>query len=116
MNSEFYINRELSWLEFNKRVLDEAENKENPLMKRIKFLSIFCSNFDEFFNVRVGSLRDMVNAGYIKEGPAGLNPKHQLKAISIKAQELSSELYRLYRSEIVPELEKTTYSSLLRMS
>lgn len=106
MNSEFYINRELSWLEFNKRVLDEAENKENPLMERIKFLSIFCSNFDEFFNVRVGSLRDMVNAGYIKEDPAGLNPKHQLKAISIKAQELSSELYRLYRSEIVPELEK----------
>ncbi len=106
MNNELYINRELSWLEFNKRVLDEAENKENPLMERIKFLSIFCSNFDEFFNVRVGSLRDMVNAGYIKEDPASLNPKHQLKAISIKAQELSSELYRLYRSEILPELEK----------
>ena len=106
MNKELYINRELSWLEFNKRVLDEGENKNNPLMERIKFLSIFCSNFDEFFNVRVGSLRDMVNAGYVKEDPSGLNPKHQLKAISIKAQELSSELYRLYRSEIIPELEK----------
>lgn len=107
MNKDLYINRELSWLEFNKRVLDEAKNKENPLMERIKFLAIFCSNFDEFFNVRVGSLKDLVNAGYTKVDPSGLNPKHQLKAISIKAQELSEELYKLYQKEILPELEKT---------
>lgn len=111
-NSELYINRELSWLEFNRRVLDEAENKGNPLMERIKFLAIFCSNFDEFFNVRVGSLKDMVDAAYIKADPSGLNPKHQLKAISIKAQELSSEVYRLYRSEILPELERINISIL----
>ena len=61
-NPEFYVNRELSWLDFNYRILSEARDKHIPLMERLKFLSITASNLDEFFMVRVASLKDMVNA------------------------------------------------------
>ncbi len=65
--SEYYYNRELSWIAFNNRVLGEARDKTLPLFERIKFLSITASNLDEFFMVRVASLKDMVNAGYTKK-------------------------------------------------
>ena len=73
--AEYYTNRELSWLLFDKRVLSEAEDKKLPLFERLKFLSISASNLDEFFMVRVASLKDMVNAGYTKKDIAGLTPK-----------------------------------------
>ena len=78
-NSEYYYNRELSWLLFDERVLEEARDKSNPLMERLKFLSITASNLDEFFMIRVASLRDMVNAGYTKADIAGMSPGRQLE-------------------------------------
>ena len=73
---ENFTNRELSWLEFNQRILGEARDRKNPLFERMKFLSITASNLDEFFMVRIASLKDMVNAGYKKKDIAGMTP-HQ---------------------------------------
>ena len=72
-----FYNRELSWLGFNYRVLSEARDKNIPLMERLKFLSITASNLDEFFMIRVASLKDMVHAKYTKKDIAGLTPKEQ---------------------------------------
>lgn len=87
--SEFFFNRELSWIEFNARVLSEARDKTNPLFERLKFLSITASNFDEFFMIRVASLKDMVNAGYEKKDIAGMKPQKQLDEILEKLMNLS---------------------------
>ena len=78
MEPENYVNRELSWLEFNYRVLGEARDKTTPLFDRLKFLSITASNLDEFFMVRVASLKDMVHAGYNKPDIAGMTAQQQL--------------------------------------
>ena len=80
-NPKYYHNRELSWLQFDRRCLSEARNKDNPLFERLKFLSITASNLDEFFMVRIASLQDMVNAGYKKRDIAGMTAKEQLDAI-----------------------------------
>ena len=85
--TQFY-NRELSWLGFNYRVLSEARDKNIPLMERLKFLSITASNLDEFFMIRVASLKDMVHAKYTKKDIAGLTPKEQLAIISTGTHEL----------------------------
>ncbi|RSL30915.1 RNA degradosome polyphosphate kinase [Salibacterium salarium] len=88
-NPAYYNNRELSWLAFNERVLEEAIDENNPLLERLKFLAIFSSNLDEFFMVRVAGLKDQVEAGYNKpENKAGLTPKQQLKHITNKNREL----------------------------
>ncbi|MBR3771628.1 MAG: RNA degradosome polyphosphate kinase, partial [Clostridium sp.] len=71
-NPEYFLNRELSWLEFNTRILKEARDKTNPLMERLKFLSITASNLDEFFMIRVASLMDMVHANYTKKDISGM--------------------------------------------
>src|SRR5690554_6882580 len=82
-NPNFYNNRELSWLAFNKRVLQEAIDDSNPLFERLKFIAIFSSNLDEFFMVRVASLKDQVLADYHKpDNKSGLTPIEQLKEIS----------------------------------
>ena len=80
--AEYYYNRELSWLAFNHRVLEEAKDRDIPLFERIKFLGITASNLDEFFMVRVASLKDMVNAGYTKKDIAGMTPADQLEVIT----------------------------------
>ena len=80
-NYKYYENRELSWLKFNQRILFEARDKNIPILERLKFLSITASNLDEFFMVRVASLKDMVNAGYKKPDLAGMNPEEQIAAI-----------------------------------
>ena len=76
-----FYNRELSWMEFNKRILGEAKDKQNPLFERMKFLSITASNLDEFFMVRIASLKDMINAGYQKKDIAGMTAQEQLDAL-----------------------------------
>ena len=84
--SENYINRELSWLDFNLRVLHEARDKENPLFERLKFLAITSSNLDEFFMVRVASLKNMEISDYKKKDASGLTPHEQLEKISEKRE------------------------------
>ncbi|HCL55803.1 MAG TPA: polyphosphate kinase 1 [Spirochaetia bacterium] len=88
-----YLNRELSWLAFNERVLEEAENPKNPVLERLKFLSIYSSNLDEFFMVRVAGLQDQVDLGYEASDPSGLNARAQIEAISKKVHELKKRLY-----------------------
>lgn len=78
-----FTNRELSWLEFNQRILGEARDRKNPLFERMKFLSITASNLDEFFMVRIASLKDMVNAGYQKKDIAGMTAQEQLDRKSV---------------------------------
>ena len=79
---EYYFNRELSWMKFDERVLSEARDKSLPLFERIKMLGITASNLDEFFMVRVASLKDMVHAGYKRKDIAGMTPKEQLSELS----------------------------------
>ncbi len=101
---EHYINRELSWLEFNHRCMMQAVAEENPVFERIKFLSIVTSNLDEFFMIRVASIRDQLRAKYDAVDASGLTPKQQLVAISQRAHELSSAEYTIYRESVLPEL------------
>ncbi len=99
-----YINRELSWVLFDKRVLHEAKDKQNPLFERLKFLSITASNLDEFFMVRVASLKDMVNAGYEKKDIAGMTPLQQLEALNVATHSLVREQYNVYNKTLIPLL------------
>ncbi|GGP07222.1 RNA degradosome polyphosphate kinase [Oceanobacillus neutriphilus] len=93
-----YNNRELSWLSFNKRVLEEAADSGNPLLERLRFLSIFSSNLDEFFMVRVAGLKDQVKAGFNRpDNKSNLTPKQQLSAIASFNHDLVEQQYRLYK-------------------
>ena len=105
-NPKYYTNRELSWLLFNHRVLNEARDKSIPLFERLKFLSITASNLDEFFMIRVASLKDMVNAGYEKKDIAGMTPTEQLKALHEAIHELVEIQYATYNRSLLPLLEK----------
>lgn len=103
---EYYVNRELSWLKFNERVLSEARDKSIPLFERLKFLSITSSNLDEFFMIRVASLKDQVHAKYTKQDIAGMTPKEQLKEISIRTHDLVHLQYSTYNRSLLPSLSK----------
>ncbi len=102
----YYTNRELSWLLFDKRVLSEARDKNNPLFERLKFLSITASNLDEFFMVRVASLKDMVIAGYNKPDFAGMTPALQLEVLNKETHELVEMQYSTYNRSLIPQLSK----------
>lgn len=104
--AENYMNRELSWLDFNYRILNEAKDTTNPLFERMKFLSITASNLDEFFMVRVGSLKDMVHAECDKPDIAGLSPIEQLSRISIKTHEFIDMQYNTYNRSLRPMMKK----------
>ena len=104
--SENFWNRELSWLLFNKRVLNEARDKQNLLFERLKFLSITASNLDEFFMVRVASLKDMVNAEYTKKDIAGFTPKQQLEKLNVATHELVNLQYSTYNRSLYPLLSQ----------
>ena len=106
-NPMYYNNRELSWLAFNERVLEEAIDDRNPLLERFKFLAIFSSNLDEFFMVRVAGLKDQVKAGFNKpENKAGLTPKEQLAKIANKNHQLVKLQYEAYNDILLPTLEE----------
>lgn len=115
-NASFFINRELSWLEFNVRILGEARDKSNPLFERIKFLSITASNLDEFVMIRVASLKDMVSAGYKKKDMAGMTPIQQLEAISKKEHEFVEMQYSTFNRSLVPQLEKNGVKIIRKIS
>ena len=104
MGKRELYNRELSWINFNRRVLEEAANLDNPLLERGKFLSICSSNLDEFFMVRVGSLVRAANAGDRKRDPSGLSPRQQLDLIFPAVQEQVTRQYELLNREFLPSL------------
>ncbi len=99
-----YINRELSWLDFNERVLSMADDPEVPVLERAKFLAIFSSNLDEFFQVRVAGLREQVEAGLGGRSPDGLSPSDQLRAIRRRVEELVARQGRIFVEGVVPAL------------
>lgn len=101
-----YINRELSWLEFNKRVLEEAKEQSNPLFERIKFLSITASNLDEFFMVRVAAHGDRLALGYTEIDPSGYTPIELTRKLYNSTRAMILEQYRIYNEEILPHLLK----------
>src|SRR6516225_3385045 len=101
-----YVNRELSWLEFNERVLEEAKDPKNPLLERLKFLCIVASNLDEFFEVRVAGLKQQRQSNVNAPGPDAMSPSEQLAAISARVRRMVDDQYRLWNEELVPLLEQ----------
>jgi polyphosphate kinase len=100
-----YTNREMSWLEFNQRVLEEAQDPANPLLERVKFLCIVSSNLDEFFEIRVAGLRQQRESKVSQAGPDGMSPTEQLVAISQRVRRMVDDQYRLWNETLVPGLE-----------
>ncbi|BBH21478.1 RNA degradosome polyphosphate kinase [Paenibacillus baekrokdamisoli] len=100
-----YVNRDLSWMEFNRRVLEEAQDANNPLLERAKFLSIMASNLDEFMSVRVAGIQDQIKAGYIKKDFTGYTPAGLWKRLMKRASMMVTEQYRTYR-EVLRGLAK----------
>ncbi len=103
---KFYENRELSWMKFNERILSEARTKSLPLFERLKFLSITASNLDEFFMIRVASLKDMVHADYNKPDIAGLTPRQQLEKLNRATHGFVEQQYVCYNRSLLPALKK----------
>src|SRR6266481_6879976 len=104
MNTNAFVNRELSWLEFNRRVLEEAQDPSVPLLERVKFLAIFSSNLDESFMVRVATLKRRIRAGDHAAGPDGLTFSETLAAVAHRVHELVEEQHRCFLEEIQPLL------------
>src|SRR5262245_8080257 len=104
MDERLFLNRELSWLEFNRRVLEEAQDENVPLLERVKFLSIFSSNLDEFFMVRVARLKQRLEVGDQDTAPDGLTPAQTLAAISERVHQLVEEQHRCFLEDLQPRL------------
>src|SRR3989440_8614856 len=103
-DAALYFNRELSWLDFNERVLELAEDSSVPLLERLFFCSIYSSNLDEFFMVRVAGLTDQVEAGIDARGPDGLSPSEQLDAIAGRVTELDRRQQACFPGPLRPAL------------
>ncbi|WP_374045485.1 RNA degradosome polyphosphate kinase [Oceanotoga sp.] len=106
LENNIYFNRELSWIEFNNRVLEEAMDKQNPVLERLKFLAITSSNLDEFFMIRVAGLKEQVEAGYEKRDISGRTPMEQLKEISMNIHTMIKKQYDCLNRSILPILKK----------
>jgi polyphosphate kinase len=104
VNPDAFVNRELSWLEFNRRVLEEAQDPSVPLLERVKFLAIFSSNLDEFFMVRVAALKRRIHAGDQTAGPDGLTPVETAEAVAARIRELVDAQHHCFLGEIQPLL------------
>ena len=105
-NPANFINRELSWLEFNRRVLEEAQDATQPLIERVKFLTIFSSNLDEFFEIRVAGIKQQIESETSDVGPDGLSPTETFNSIRRVASELVATQYALWNAELLPLLAK----------
>ena len=101
---ELYINRELSWLDFNARVLEEAQDERNPLLERVKFMAIVASNLDEFYEIRVAGLLQLHESEANPSRPDGLTPAEQLERIAQQAHEQVAEQYRCWNEDLIPAL------------
>jgi polyphosphate kinase len=104
VTAHLFLNRELSWLEFNARVLEEAQDPRVPVAERLKFLGIVGSNLDEFFMVRVAGLKQQLSGNVLQTPPDGMTAAAQLAAIAKRAQEIVAEQYRVWRTEVAPVL------------
>jgi polyphosphate kinase len=104
--TSIFLNREISWLEFNRRVLEEAQDPKNPLLERVRFYCIFRSNLDEFFMVRVASLQHLIEQGDNNPDPSGFTPHEQREQVLSRARELYEAGGSLYCGELIPALEK----------
>ena len=105
-DSKYYRNRELSWLQFDLRVLEEAKDDLNPLFERMRFLSISASNLEEFTVIRVASLKDLVHAGFSGNDIAGMNPTVQLSLVAQSARDLINDQYSVYNNMLLCELKE----------
>jgi len=105
-NPGYYINRELSWLQFNRRVLEEAQDENNPLLERLKFLSISASNLDEFFEVRIAGLVQQIEDGYTEAGPDGMTLLEERDAISEEVHGFIDEQYQSWNEQLRPQLSE----------
>src|SRR5215467_9961425 len=103
-----FINRELSWLEFNRRVLEEAQDRTQPLIERVKFLTIFSSNLDEFFEIRVAGIKQQMQSETSDVGPDGLSPSETFNRIQKTVRELVALQCGLWKNELQPELAKNS--------
>src|SRR5438094_927642 len=103
-NSAYYLNREASWLAFNRRVLEEAQDESNPLLERLKFLSITASNLDEFFEVRVAGLVQQIEDGYTEAGPDGLTLVEERDLVSRETHEFVDDQYRCWNEKLRPPM------------
>ncbi len=103
---KLYTNREISWLRFNERVLEEARDSKNPLLERVKFLAIVANNLDEFFEIRVAGLLQQMEAGVPDAGPDGLLPEELYEAVSVEAHRMVDEQYACWNDELLPALKK----------
>src|ERR1700756_979842 len=101
-----FINRELSWLEFNRRVLEEAQDQRQPLIERVKFLTIVSSNLDEFFEIRVAGIKQQIESETSDVGPDGLSPTEVFDQIQRVTHELVATEHALWNEQLLPELAK----------
>ena len=106
MNKNKYFDRELSWLSFNYRVLQEAKDKNVPPLERLKFLAIYSSNLDEFFRVRVASLRSLLSLKTKTQKKLQFDPYNLLETIKVTVSKQQEEFGDIYRKQVLPELEK----------
>ena len=101
---KLYLNRELTWLEFNRRVLEEAMDEAHPLLERVKFLSIFSSNLDEYFMIRVSGLRQQLEAGIVELTPDSMSPAEQLAIIRRTLEPMLLQQLVIWLDDVLPKL------------